>query len=144
MSMVAGVERNAVMTILNGSCLCGARCYEIDGDVDGVWVCYCSLCRKISGSNGISILVVPKEKFRWVKGEDHANMYQLRETYSVTRCKTCGTPLPVEADETNIYVTAGTLDVPLSGAVRTHIFCGSRADWDHDHPDVRFFDERSS
>jgi hypothetical protein len=31
-----------------------------------------------------------------------------------------------------------------SRAVRTHIFCASRADWDRDHPDVRFFDERSS
>jgi hypothetical protein len=67
----------------------------------------------------------------------------LRPSYSVTRCKTCGTPLPAETDEKNIYVTAGTLDVPLGEGVRTHLFCASRADWDRDDAEVRFFDERS-
>jgi hypothetical protein len=98
----------------------------------------------VTGSSGISILVVPKKQFRWIKGDDHAVTYELRQTYTVTRCETCGTPLPKEADEKNIYVTAGTLDEPLSGTVRTHIFCASRADWDRDDPEVRFFDERST
>ena len=66
----------------------------------------------MTGSNGISILVVPKEQFRWIKGHDHAVTYALRPTYTITRCKTCFTPLPAEADEKNVYVTAGTLDVP--------------------------------
>ncbi len=46
-------------------------------------------------------------------------------------------------DDKNVYVTAGTLDVPRGGAVHTHIFCASRADWDRDDPAVRFFNERS-
>jgi hypothetical protein len=131
------------MTILKGSCLCGARAYEIDGQIDAVWVCHCSLCRKASGSNGNSILIVPRGQFRWVKGEDHAVTYALRPTYSITRCKTCGTPLPAEEDEANVYVTAGTLDTPLRKGVRARLFCASRADWDRDEPDVRYFDERS-
>lgn len=131
------------MTVRTGSCLCGARAYEIDGDIDGVWVCHCSLCRKASGSNGNAILIVPIDRFRWVKCEDHGVTFALRETYAITRCMTCGTPLPAETDETHIYVTAGTLDVPLGKGVRTHLFCASRADWDRDEPDVRSFDERS-
>ena len=59
------------MTVRTGSCLCGARVYEIDGDLDGVWVCHCSLCRKASGANGNWILIVPAERFRWIRGEDH-------------------------------------------------------------------------
>jgi len=131
------------MTVRTGSCLCGARTYEIEGDIGGVWVCHCSLCRKVTGSSGISILIVPKAQFRWIKGEDHGATFELRPSYSVTRCKTCGTALPAETDEKNIYVTAGTLDVPLGEGVRTHLFCASRADWDHDNAGVRFFDERS-
>jgi hypothetical protein len=127
-----------------GSCLCGARRYEIEGDLDGVWMCHCSLCRKATGSVGNAILIVPKERFRWLSGEDHAVTYALRATYSATRCKTCGTPLPAEADETNVYVTAGTLDEPLGAGIKVHIFCASRADWDRDAADVRYFDERSS
>lgn len=132
------------MTVRRGSCLCGARRYEIEGDLDGVWVCHCSLCRKATGSVGNAILIVPKDRFRWLSGADHGETYALRATYTVTRCRTCGTPLPAEADETNVYVTAGTLDEPLGAGVRTHLFCASRADWDRDAPDVRYFDERSS
>lgn len=130
------------MTKLTGSCLCGARRYEIDGEVRGVYVCHCSLCRKASGSVGNSILIVPKEDFRWVQGEDHGTTYELRPTYTITRCKTCGTPLPAEEDEKAVYVTAGTLDVPLGAGVRTRLFCASRADWDRDNADVQFLSER--
>lgn len=132
------------MTVRTGSCFCGARAYEIEGEIDGVWVCHCSLCRKASGANGNSILIVPVERFHWLKGEDHGATFTLRETYAITRCKTCGTPLPAETDARNVYVTAGTLDTPLGKGIRTHLFCASRADWDHDEPDARSFAERSA
>ncbi len=132
------------MTIRTGSCLCGARRYEIDGEIGSVWVCHCSLCRKATGSNGISILIVPREQFRWTRGEDHGVTYELRPTYRITRCQTCGTPLPAETDDKNIYVTAGTLDDALGAGVKTHLFCSSKADWDRDEAGARFFSERSS
>lgn len=130
-------------SVLTGSCLCGARAYEIEGELDGVWVCHCSLCRKATGSVGNTILIVPAERFRWTRGADHGETFALRPTYTITRCRTCGTPLPAEVDERNVYVTAGTLDTPLGKGVRTRLFCASRADWDRDEPDVRCFDERS-
>lgn len=131
------------MTVRSGSCLCGARAYEVEGDIGGVWVCHCSLCRKASGSNGNSILIVPKDQFRWIRGEDHSVTYALRETYSITRCKTCGTPLPAEVDDKTVYLTAGTLDEPLGAGVKARIFCASRADWDQDEPGATHYDERS-
>ncbi|KIG11755.1 Gfa-like protein [Enhygromyxa salina] len=136
------------MSRRKGSCLCGALRYEIEweleGELDGVWLCHCSNCRKASGGTGNAIVIVPRERFFWVSGEDHRVTYELRPTYSITRCKTCGTPLPAEEDETNVYLTAGTLDDPIGVGIKTHIFCGSRADWDHDMDGVRRFDERSS
>jgi hypothetical protein len=131
------------MSVRTGSCLCGARRYAIEGDLDGVWMCHCSLCRKATGSVGNAILIVPKDRFRWLSGEDHGETFALRATYTITRCKTCGTPLPAETDETNVYVTAGTLDEPLGAGIRTHLFYASRADWDRDADGVRYFDERS-
>ena len=88
-----------------GSCLCGALRYEVEGDFDGVWMCHCSNCRKASGGTGNTIVIVPRERFHWLSGEDHRVTYALRPTYSITRCKTCGTPLPAEEDEQNIYLT---------------------------------------
>ncbi len=132
------------MKVRTGSCLCGARKYAIDSEIRGVWVCHCSLCRKASGSIGNTILIVPTAQFRWIEGADHGETYALRETYTITRCKTCGTPLPAEVDEANVYVTAGTLDDPLEDGIEAHLFCASRADWDRDKEDVRYFDERST
>lgn len=126
-----------------GSCLCRALTYEIEGEFEGVWFCHCSNCRKATGSAGNAILIVKRERFHWLTGEDHRTTYELRPTYSITRCKTCGTPLPAEEDETNIYLTAGTLDDPIDVGIRTHIFHGSRPDWNHDTEDVRYFEERS-
>ena len=130
------------MTIRKGSCLCGALRYEIEGAFDGVWLCHCSNCQKASGSTGNAILVVPRARFRWVSGEDHRVTYTLRPTYTITRCATCGTPLPAEEDEAHVYLTAGTLDSPLGTGIKTRIFCASRADWDADNPGAGHFDER--
>ena len=127
-----------------GSCLCGALKYEVEGELDGVWMCHCSNCRKTSGTIGNAIIIVPRERFHWVSGEDQRVTYAPRPTYSITRCKTCGTPLPAEEDEKNIYLTAGTLDEPLGAGIKSHIFYGSRADWELDAHDVRYFVERSS
>jgi hypothetical protein len=129
--------------VRRGSCLCGALRYEIEGAIDGVWVCHCSNCRKASGGAGNTIVIVPRERFRWLAGQDHRVTYQLRPTYSITRCRTCGTPLPAEEDEHRVFLTAGTLDDPLGVGIKAHIFCASRADWDRDLEDVAYFDERS-
>ncbi len=93
---------------------------------------------------GNTILIVPRARFRWLSGEDHRVTYALRPTYTITRCKTCGTPLPAEEDEVNIYVTAGTLDEPLGVGIKNHMFYGSRADWERRHEGARFFVERST
>lgn len=131
------------MTTRQGSCLCGSRTYEIEGEFDGIWMCHCSLCRKVSGSNGIAILVVPKDRFRWLAGADHGITYELRPTYSVTRCATCGSPLPVEEDEKYIYLPAGTLDDPLGVGFTQHIFCGSKADWDFEAENAKHHHKHS-
>ena len=132
------------MVTRRGSCLCGALTYEVDGEYDGVWLCHCSNCRKASGGTGNAILVVMRENFRWITGEDHRQTYELRPTYSITRCKTCGTPLPAEEDETHVYLTAGTLDDPLDVGIKNHIFWGSRSDWERDMDHTAYFDARST
>lgn len=131
------------MTTRKGRCLCGARTYEVEGEIDGVWMCHCSNCRKVSGAGGNAIIIVPKERFQWLTGENHSEKYELRPTYSITRCRTCGTPLPAEEDENMVYVTAGTLDDPLDAGITARIFCASKADRDFDAQNVRLFDERS-
>ena len=132
------------MKTRKGSCLCGARTYEITAEVDGVWICHCSLCRKVTGSNGIAIVIVPRKKFRWLTGADLGEKFELRSSYSIIRCKVCGSPVPAEEDEKNVYLTAGSLDDPLDAGIEKHIFCASKADWDFDSKTVKRYESRST
>jgi hypothetical protein len=40
-----------------------------------------------------------------------------------------------------MWVQAGLMDDPLETDLKRHIFCGSRADWDHDSAAVERHDE---
>ena len=40
--------------------------------------------------------------------------------------------------------SAGTLDDPLDAGFKNHIFFGSRADWEQDREQTRYFVERSN
>jgi hypothetical protein len=56
---------------------------------------------------------------------------------------TCGSPLPLEEDDTHVYLPAGSLDDPLGVGISHHIFWGSKADWDFDSDAVESHDEHA-
>jgi hypothetical protein len=116
----------------SGECNCGAVAFEIDADLSGVFVCHCSICRRSTGSSGIAVVLVPKDQFRWVRGEDHIATWKKPATdWQKWFCRDCGSPVPGENDATTIFVPAGCL---TSGgdALRVvhHIWVGSKAVWD--------------
>jgi len=55
---------------IEGSCLCGAVAYELTADPLWAHNCHCSRCRKTRGTPFASNLFVPREGFRFVRGED--------------------------------------------------------------------------
>ncbi|HRE14731.1 MAG TPA: GFA family protein, partial [Usitatibacteraceae bacterium] len=62
--------------VARGACNCGAVAFEIEGELNGVYVCHCSLCRRFTGANGIAVVVVAKEGFRWLRGEDQVTTWR--------------------------------------------------------------------
>ena len=54
--------------MLTGSCLCGDIAFEIDGPVDVVGHCHCSMCRKSHGSAFATFVTAAPGDFRWVCG----------------------------------------------------------------------------
>jgi hypothetical protein len=129
------------VTSKKGSCLCGTITFEVDGAVRGVGQCHCSLCQKSSGANGNAVFLVPIGKFKWLSGKDHQTTFHHKPTWSITRCKTCGSPLPYSYDGKQVWVTAGLMDDALEVGIGMHIFCASKADWDVEDKGVRHFDE---
>lgn len=115
-----------------GDCNCGAVKYETEGDLWGVFVCHCSICRRSTGSNGIAVVLVPKENFRWIQGEEHIARWNKPDTHWQTWfCRICGSRVPGENDPKRMFVPAGS--ITRGGDALTvihHIWVGSKAAWD--------------
>jgi hypothetical protein len=58
-----------------GSCLCGAVAFTASALPRRVINCYCSLCRRSRAAAFGSTLIVPREAFRWDRGETRIRHY---------------------------------------------------------------------
>lgn len=118
---------------IRGSCLCQAIAYEMTGKTSPIGQCHCSKCRKVSGTNGNSVLYCPAGGFRWVKGEDLLHAYVVPESngWASTFCSRCGCPMPALHPNGKFYfVPAGSLDDdPGHRGYAAHIFVDSKAPW---------------
>lgn len=119
-----------------GECSCGAVRYEIELEGEGglgpVYVCHCSICRRSTGSQGIAVVVVAKERFRWLQGESEIAMWSKPACdWQTWFCRTCGAKLPGHNDALRMFVPAGGLTEGAEALrVAHHIWVGSKASWD--------------
>jgi hypothetical protein len=115
-----------------GSCSCGAVQYEIDAALSDVYVCHCSICRRSTGANGIAVVVVPKEQFRWIAGQEAIATWQKPGSdWHTWFCKVCGAKVPGENDAKNMFAPAGTITEGGDAMqVAAHIWVDSKAPWD--------------
>ena len=58
---------------LKGACLCDGVEYEVV-DPEALGYCHCTRCQRWTGSS-LAGVVVPKENFRFTKGEDLVKTY---------------------------------------------------------------------
>jgi hypothetical protein len=118
--------------MVKGECGCGAVQYEIDADPSGIYVCHCSICRRSTGSNGIAVVVFPKDRFRWIRGEDRIATWNKPGTdWHKSFCSVCGSPVPGENDAQTMFAPAGCLTQGAEALeVIHHVWVGSKAPWD--------------
>lgn len=117
---------------LNGSCLCGAVRYEIDGEVKRFYHCHCRRCRKASGTGHASNLMVAAESMRWLSGEALISSYKVpdAERFTSRFCSVCGSQVPRVVKEIGmVVIPAGSLDSEVTQLPEARIFCASRASW---------------
>lgn len=115
-----------------GECNCGAVAFELSTDLSGVFVCHCSICRRFTGSNGIAVVVIDKDAFRWIRGEEQiATWKKPNADWQASFCRVCGSSLPGANDESRMFVPAGLISEGSEGLrVIHHVWVGSKADWD--------------
>lgn len=128
-----------------GSCLCGAVVYRIEPPFLGFQNCYCSRCRKATGSAHGSNLFVATDKFRWEQGEEHVRRYELPSAkyYGTGFCDLCGSSLPWPTRTGKAYIVpAGGLDDDPQEKPGMNIYYGSRAPWLDGPQELPTHDER--
>ena len=79
---------------MRGECLCGRISFEISGPLPKIYQCHCSLCRKQSGTASNAGLLVAKENFRWLKGQEKISSYVRPSGFRGDFCPTCGSMVP--------------------------------------------------
>jgi len=117
---------------VTGSCLCGAVRYRVHGPWLRLRYCYCSRCRKTTGSAHASNLFAHADALAWTAGEKNIGRYDVPEAERFARCfcRTCGSPMPqLLRDASAWLVPAGSLDSFPIIAADARIFFASRAPW---------------
>jgi hypothetical protein len=113
-----------------GSCLCGAVAFEFDdADVVTTVGCYCTNCRKVSGSQYGVYLQVRTRGFRWMSGQDRLVAYESSPGNHRAFCGTCGAVAPSATPYGAVRVPGGALDDDPGVPPDVLIYCGSKAEW---------------
>jgi hypothetical protein len=126
--MTAGVETSRARK-LNGECLCGTVCYEVEDDFRYSLNCHCSNCRRATGSAFKPFAGIERAKLRITAGADQLLIFGNQSAHDA-HCGKCGSLLYSLVREAEfVHVTLGTLVDTPSIRPSAHIFVGSKAAW---------------
>lgn len=79
-----------------GSCHCGAVAFEVEGEIESVLACNCSICQR----KGSLLWFVPRDAFTLKTPEDAARTYTFNKHLISHRfCGTCGIHLYAEGTD---------------------------------------------
>jgi len=117
--------------MVGGSCLCGAAAWEVDGPLEQMTHCHCSMCRKVHGAAFGTYVGAPAETFRWLRGEERIRRYRSSGHGERPFCSRCGSVVPGSAANGRVFMPAGNLDDDPGVRPGAHLFTGSKAPW---HP----------
>lgn len=125
-----------------GSCMCGTIRFEIEAPLGPFGFCHCNTCRKASGTAFTANVSVPRDKLRFLSGEETIRRYESSPGKFRCFCPNCGSPIYKEAAELPgmVRIRLGILDTPVGDKPRAHAFWSERADWYDIQGDMPVFD----
>jgi hypothetical protein len=128
--------------MVRGSCLCGGIAWEVDGPLELMGHCHCSMCRKAHGAAFETGASTTADKFRWVRGEELIRLYESHPGSHRAFCSRCGSVIPgvSVANEGRVFISAGCLDDDPGTRPIAHIFVASKAPWQEITDELPCFD----
>lgn len=126
--------------MITGSCLCGTVSWRVDGALDRMSHCHCSMCRKLHAAPFATYVNTERDNFRWLSGETAITAYESSPGYIRNFCSNCGSVVPETIRTDRIAIPAGCLDGDPGIRPTAHIFVASKAPWYEITDDVPQFD----
>ena len=116
--------------MLTGSCLCGDIAFEIDGPVQQIAHCHCSMCRKFHGAPFATFAATSPGDFRWRHGEEKVVHYRSSATGSRKFCSRCGSAAPACPEGGPFaLIPLGNVGEDPGARPSLHFSVGSLAPW---------------
>jgi len=112
----------------NGSCLCGAVTFKVEGNLPDPESCHCSKCRKHSG-HFFASTDVPRSSMT-VHGGNKVSWFQSSAKARRGFCSICGSSLfwdPIGRDW--IGIAMGAFDKPTNTRLAVHIYAADKGDY---------------
>lgn len=116
--------------MLTGECFCGAVTYKIEGDLNAMYYCHCSQCRKLTGSSFATNGSVDASLFSVTGGQEHLDKVPWSEHFR-HHCKKCHSWVYGESDSYPgmRFIPCGTLNEAPNRSVDHHVCVASKAQW---------------
>ncbi len=117
--------------MIKGGCLCGEVQFELKRHLQDRMVCYCSVCRKLSGSGLGAYGRIKKDQLVWLKGEQLLNVYQQNSNSQRRFCSVCGSYLlsTHRLAPDNYYISLGAIEDVDNSRLEYQQFVGSKVPW---------------
>jgi hypothetical protein len=114
---------------MEGGCHCGAIRFNVTGEPMWIGVCYCTDCRKISGTPSMTFAEFEKDSLTILRGSPKE--YQSSKKVTRTFCEACGSPLSYisSAYPDKVEIPVGAFDDPESLAPQVHIWTSRKPSW---------------
>lgn len=111
--------------------MCGKVRYELRGAPRVAYYCHCGQCRKQSGSSFATNVVVPRDDFVIVAGQEMLSSFESSPNKRRYFCSGCGSPIYSHGEKYKniVSVRCGTLDSELPLRPSVHAFVASKANW---------------
>jgi hypothetical protein len=104
--------------------------YEVDAPSGPIIHCHCQTCRKAHGTAFSSVMAVPRDAFRWTRGEDFLCSYESSPGKCRRFCSRCGSQIFAERrGQAHVMLRLGCLDTPLADTSAVHIWRSDAASW---------------
>lgn len=114
----------------SGSCLCGDVTFQVHAEIQSIYHCHCSLCRKQSGTAANAATLVNTQYFEWIAGEFSISCYQKPTGFRAHFCPRCGSPVPNQVGTTAlIWIPLGLLDGSPQIQQRLSFCLSSKIEW---------------